>query len=256
VITTGSKWFYGLGTLLFVVAVVYGYTTGGNELGPLTLGYWGGVGDHLGYGLLVATSAISVVLGVVTTAVRDADAAAIAQIAGTDTPPAVTPATTSSWPAVAAFGVGVTALGLVIDPVVVALGIAILVVVLVEWAVRAWADRATGDPETNRQVRNRLMHPVEIPLAGALIVAVGVLAVSRVLLAVSAAGAVWVALAVAVLVLAVGWLVASRPQLSRDAVAVILTVAALGVVAAGIVSAAVGERDFHEVGEDHEEGSE
>jgi hypothetical protein len=254
VITTGSKWFYGLGGVALVVAVVHGYTTGGDRLGPLTAGYWGAVGDHLGYGLLLASAAVALLLGLVATGVRDADAGAVAQVAGTEAPPAVTPAGTSSWPAIAGFGVGVTALGLVIGAPVFALGCVILVAVIAEWAVRAWADRATGDPEVNRQVRNRLMYPIEIPAGVAIAIAVGVLATSRVFLAVSAAGAVWVALAVAVLVLGLGSLVAARPQLSRDAVAALLALCAVGVIAAGIVSAAVGEREFHPH-ESEEEGS-
>ena len=52
-ITTAAKWFFGLGLVSFVLAVVYGYSTGGNRLGPLTAGYYGGVGDHLGYTLLI-----------------------------------------------------------------------------------------------------------------------------------------------------------------------------------------------------------
>jgi DeoR/GlpR family transcriptional regulator of sugar metabolism len=38
-----------------VLAAAYGWSTGGDRLGPLTAGYWGAVGDHLGYTLLVAT---------------------------------------------------------------------------------------------------------------------------------------------------------------------------------------------------------
>ena len=51
-ITTAAKWFFGLGLVSFVLAVVYGYSTGGNRLGPFTAGYYGAVGDHLGYTLL------------------------------------------------------------------------------------------------------------------------------------------------------------------------------------------------------------
>ena len=28
-----------------------------------------------------------------------------------------------------------------------------------------WSERATGDAEVNRQIRNRLMYPIEIPVA-------------------------------------------------------------------------------------------
>ena len=91
-------------------------------------------------------------------------------------------------------------------------GLIVLGIVLVEWAVQAWADRATGDPETNRRIRNRLMNPIEYPAAGVLALAVLALAFSRVFLTLSADAAVWVALAAAVVVVGGGFLVASRPQ--------------------------------------------
>src|SRR5262245_62189741 len=97
-ITTGSKWYFGFGFLALVFAAAYGWTTGGNGLGPLSLGYKGGVGDHFGYGILVAAAAVSFVLGVVVTAARDAEAEAAAQVAGTDSVPSVIPPGTSSWP--------------------------------------------------------------------------------------------------------------------------------------------------------------
>ena len=37
--------------------------------------------------------------------------------------------------------------------------VGLLAVVVVEWTVQVWADRATGDPEVNRAIRNRLMYP-------------------------------------------------------------------------------------------------
>ena len=83
-ITTAAKWFFGLGLVSFVLAVVYGYTTGGNRLGPLTAGYYGGVGDHLGYTLLVTAAVAAVLLGLTAVVTRDADPRALAELAGTD----------------------------------------------------------------------------------------------------------------------------------------------------------------------------
>jgi hypothetical protein len=37
-ITTSAKWFFGLGIYCFVLAAVYGWSTGGNVLGPVSLG--------------------------------------------------------------------------------------------------------------------------------------------------------------------------------------------------------------------------
>jgi hypothetical protein len=51
--TTGSKWFLGLGFFSLVLAAAYGWSTGGTGLGPVSAGYNGGVGDHLGYTMLL-----------------------------------------------------------------------------------------------------------------------------------------------------------------------------------------------------------
>ena len=100
-------------------------------------------------------------------------------------------------------------LGLVISPVLFVAGLVLAGIAAIEWLIQAWADRATGDPATNAQIRNRLMYPVEIPLAGAhrhrLVV---VAAFSRVLLALPKEGSNAIAIGVAALILAVGALVA------------------------------------------------
>jgi hypothetical protein len=245
-ITTGTKWFFGLGVVSLVLAWAYGWTTGGNGLGPVTVGYKGSVGDHFGYAVLLSAAAISVFLGVVSVAVRDADAEAVAQLAGLDTVPAVTPAGASYWPVVAAFGVALTLVGLVTTATVFVFGLITLGIVLVEWTVQAWADRATGDPATNRQIRNRLMNPVEVPAAGLLAIALVVVGFSRVFLAVSADNAVWIATGIAAAIFLVGVLVASRPKLSSNVVVGLLLVAAVAVLGLGVVAAANGEREFHE----------
>lgn len=252
-ITTGSKWFYGLGLLSLVLAAAYGWTTGGNGLGPVTLGYKGGVGDHFGYGLLVAGGVVSILLGVASTALRDANAEVVARVAGSDTVPPVQPATPSFWPPVAAFGVALVVIGVVSSPVLVVFGLVALGIVLVEWAVQAWADHATGDPEVNRRIRNRVMNPIEFPAAGVLAVVVVAVALSRVFLALSAEATVWVATAMAAVVLLVGALVASRPRLSSNVVVALVMVAALAVIGLGVAGAVAGEREFHHVGDEETE---
>ena len=51
--TTGFKFFFGLTIALTIGAVAYGYSTGGEHVGPVTLGWKGGVGDHVGYLVLI-----------------------------------------------------------------------------------------------------------------------------------------------------------------------------------------------------------
>lgn len=247
--TTGSKWFFGLGLVSLVLAVAYGWTTGGNGLGPLTVGYKGGVGDHLGYGLLLAIAAGSVFLGLVSVAFRDASPSAQAELAGTDVvPPVAPPAHPAYWPVLGALGATLVVLGLVISNVMFVAGFLVLLVALIEWMVLAWSDRATGDPETNRLVRNRIMGPWEVPLAGAAVVGGGIWAFSRMFLTSSKLGAVWVGTVVGAVVLGIGWLLAAKPRISRNVVVGILAACAVGVLATGVVTAARGERiiEHHE----------
>ena len=86
-ITTAAKWFFGLGLVSYTLAVVYGYSTGGNRLGPFTAGYYGSVGDHLGYTILLTLSLGTALLGLVAVLSRDADPRALAALAGTDDAP-------------------------------------------------------------------------------------------------------------------------------------------------------------------------
>lgn len=254
-ITTGSKWFYGFGILSLVLAAAYGWTTGGSGLGPVSVGYKGGVGDHLGYGILLSAGVVSLLYGSVATALRDADAAAVAQVAGTEAVPPVLPARTSYWPPVAAFGAALVVIGLVSEAVIFVYGLIVLGVVLVEWAVQTWADHATGDPETNRRIRNRLMNPIEYPAAGLLALGVLAVAFSRVFLALSVEAAVWVALAVAVVVVSGGFLVAARPHVSPNVVVGLIVAAAVLVIGIGVAGAVAGTREFHPHEEEGEEGA-
>jgi hypothetical protein len=254
-ITTGSKWFYGFGFLSLVLAAAYGWTTGGNGLGPVSVGYKGAVGDHFGYGVLLSAGIVSLVFGFVATALRDADAAAVAQVAGTETVPVVLPARPSYWPPVAAFGAALVVIGLVSEAAIVVYGLIVLGIVLVEWTVQTWADHATGDPETNRRIRNRLMNPIEYPAAGLLALGVLAVAFSRVFLALSVESAVWVALAVGVVVVAGGFLVAARPSISPNVVVGLLVAAAVLVIGIGVAGAVAGTREFHEHEEEGEPGA-
>ncbi|MGK2947013.1 MAG: hypothetical protein ACSLFP_00435 [Acidimicrobiales bacterium] len=247
--TTGSKWFFGLGMLSLVLAAAYGWSTGGDRLGPVTLGYWGAVGDHLGYTLLVSMGTLALGLGIIALASRDADPTALAQLAGTEqVPQALAPTHAAYWPVLGAFGASLVVLGLVISNVMFVAGFVVLLAVLVEWMVLAWSDRATGDPEANRTVRARLMAPLEVPLIGAIVLGVAIFAFSRVFLTVSKLGAVTVATVLAAAILGIGVLLATKPRLSQNVVAGVLALSAVGVVALGVVSAARGERiiEHHE----------
>src|SRR5262245_40807359 len=245
-ITTGSKWYFGFGFLALVFAAAYGWTTGGNGLGPVSLGYKGGVGDHFGYGLLVAAAAVAFVLGAVVTATRDAEAESLAQVAGTETVPAVIPAGTSYWPPLAAFGTVLLVVGLVSEAVLVVFGLILLGIALIEWSVQAWADHATGDPETNRRIRNKVMNPIEFPLAGALALGVIAIALSRIFLTLTADQTVLAGVIVTALIVVGAFWVASRPHISSNVVIGVVIAAAVAIIAVGIAGAVSGPREVHE----------
>ncbi|MFP4512345.1 MAG: hypothetical protein ACLFRV_05280 [Acidimicrobiales bacterium] len=254
-ITLGAKLYFGLTAAALVAAFVLGLASGGTPLGVISFAWSGPVGDQFGYTVLVGLAAISFFLAIVIVAFRDADAEAVAEVAGTDTlPEVVPPAHLSPWPIVAAFGVATLLVGLVVDLVLAGIGIVLLAAAAVEWTVGAWSDRATGDPDANRALRNRLMAPIETPAASVFGVFLFVFFASRLLLAVSKWGAIGIFGASAVVILAVAAFVATRPSLDRSLVTGALLVGGLLLIGGGIAGLAAGEREFHDLGSEGENG--
>lgn len=259
-VKSASKFLFALAAFGFVSAVVYGGTTAGQGfgmdalMGPLTFGYKGYVGDHVGYAILMGLAVTSLFLGVFLSTLRDADPEAAAQVLGLETVPEVpVPVRGNYWPVVGAFSAGALVLGLAVGPALFVLGMVGLTIVTVEWAARAWADRATGDPEVNQTIRDRFMRPVEIPGAALLTIGILVLAVSRILLALPKTGSYLVFALVPAAILGLGALVALRPRLSQSAIAGMLLVGGIAILGGGVVAAIAGERE-HDAG--HHEDTE
>ncbi|HRA34748.1 MAG TPA: hypothetical protein PK748_07460 [Acidimicrobiales bacterium] len=253
-VKSASKFLFTLAAFGFVSAVVYGGATAGQGfgmdavLGPLTFGYKGYVGDHVGYAIFMGLAITSLFLGVFLSTLRDADPEAGAQVLGLETVPEVpVPARPNYWPVAGAFSAGALVLGLAVGPALFVLGMVGLAVVTVEWAARAWADRATGDAEVNQTIRDRFMRPVEIPGAALLIVGILVLAVSRILLALPKTGSYLVFGLVPAVILGLGALVALRPRLSQSAIAGMLLAGGIAILGGGVAAAIAGERE-HEAG--------
>lgn len=249
-IKTGSKFFYSTAAIAFVAAVVYAGSTGDQEvgmdtlLGPLTLGYKGYVGEHVGFTLLMSLAVVALALGAFLSGLRDADAESAAEVAGLETVPEVSvPVTVNYWPIIAGFGAALMAVGLAVDSAYFVVGAAVLAVTTFEWASYAWASRATGDPEVNRSIRSRVFGPLEIPLGSFLGAAVLVLAVSRILLAMPQISGYIIFGVVPVLVMAGGVLVISRPTLPPSAIVGMLALGGLVLIGGGIVAAIAGPTD-------------
>jgi len=258
---TGSKFLYGVAAFGFVAAIVYAIATGGEKvagidtiLGPLTLGYKGGVGDHVGFTVLVVLSAVSFFLAVLLASIRDGDAEAAAEVVGVETVPEVAaPASVNYWPVVAAFSAAAAVLGLAVGSGLFVIGCVGLTIATAEWAISAWSDRITGDPAVNTSIRNRMMHPIEIPVAAVLGIGVFVLAISRILLALPKNGSYLVFGLVPAIIFGVGILIVTKPRLSRSVIAGLLLFGGFAVLAGGVAASIAGERK-HEGGENHEQG--
>ncbi|MDH3706761.1 MAG: hypothetical protein OES57_11895 [Acidimicrobiia bacterium] len=259
-LTTGFKTFAGWAIALAIGAVVFGYTTGGDSVGPVSMGWKGGVGNHVGYAILLGGAAICAVLAGVLVAFRDADAdAAASYLHVADVPVGQRPTQPSYWPVIGAFGAAMVLVGLVASEILFVAGVVVVALTAIEWTMTAWADAATGDPETNKALRDRVMGPIEIPVLGFGAIAVFVLAFSRIFISVSAEAAVWVAIGIAAVIFGVAILFALRPNISRNVVVAACLLGGVGVLAAGVVAGAVGERDFEheeEHGAEEEHGDE
>jgi hypothetical protein len=264
-VSTGSKFFYGLAGVGLLAAVVYGIITNGVDhggvisvltgdgavdalIGPLTFGYKGGVGDHVGYTVLMAFAASSFGLGLATSFLRDGDPEALAQLEGSEAAPAiVAPTNLTFWPLILAFAAALGMIGLATSPTLFVVAIVVAVMAGAEWAVEAWSDSATGDPAVNKTVRGRLMHPIEVPLAGILGVGVVMFCLSRIFIATTGVGAMIVATGLAAVVFVGAIILSAQPQVKRTAAVSAALLFAVAVLAMGIGGAIAGapEHDEH-----------
>ena len=257
--TPGFRLFFGFTIAAVAAAAVYGVASGSageteyfavlnveTWVGVLSLGYKGGIGDHVGYVVLMGFAVLSALVALFLVAFRDADAESVGELMDDGQIPATQADLEANyWPAVAAFGAGAMIVGLATHAIIFVIGLVIVGAALFEWMLTAWADRATADPEVNRNLRNRIMRPVEYPVTAALGVAVLVLALSRVFLTVSQFSAVIVAGIVATVIFFIAVVFAVGPKISRSVIAGTVALICVGVLVAGVVTAAMGSRDFH-----------
>ena len=225
-ITTSSKLFYGLGAVAFAAAIVWMIANDGGS-GAVAL-------------VFVATA--SIFLGAIASYVRDG------HVLSTDTEqhdsaPAAQRGSGRSWfPLGTALSLGTVIVGLVTSPGIFKVGVALLLAMLGEWLIQNWSDRASSDPRYNERVRGRVVHPLEIPIAGALLLAVIVLSFSRVFLSLSVNAGPIVFAIVGALVLFFGSVLSIRPGTSKRVIGTICGVALVGLSVVGVVLALDGER--------------
>lgn len=230
-ISTGSKLFVGATVVALASAIVFGIFTGGDTGVTATIG------------LIGATVALGFLAGI-NFFVRDCNVNATASDATTASAAAQAAPESSLWPIIGAFGAGLTAVGLVSAPVVFKAGIVVLLAAIVEWMIQGWSERASSDSAYNASIRKRLLHPLEFPVLGAVVLAIIIYSFSRIMLFVSKSTGPAVFAILAALLLVAGFIIASGASIKKGAIAGVCAIAGLGLVSTGAVMAIDGEREI------------
>lgn len=269
-ITRGSKYFFGGAVVAYVAALLYGFITGASVqggvvsvfqhgdvvnsiVGPISFGWKGWVGEHVGYSTLMGLSAIFAVLGGFMVVFRDGDAESVVALQGADMTAdkadlrVATPQGLSPWPVVVAAALGLVVIGMVYSTATLVVGGVLLVLAAFQWTVRSWSEQLTPDPARNAALRAKLMNPYNVPGAAILLIALVMFLMSRILLALPSVGAVFVIIATAAAVFVVAILLSGRPDLKRTVLIAALIAGGLVLVLAGIAGGIAGN-----YGSDHE----
>ena len=221
--TTGSKYYLGLSGVAAIVGVLYMFLVNPNDLGALSLFMLAtGAGTVAGFSLFTRD-------GEVATAEEAAEASRRAPGA-------------SIWPIVTALGAAIVLVGLATIPAWFIIGIAVLCAGGLEWMIQSWSERASADAKWNEDVRVRLIGGLEFPGLAAVVLVLIAYAFSRIMLTASKSAATVLFIVVASVVLAIGSMIAVKPNFRGRVTATIATVGAVALLAAGVASAFAGER--------------
>ena len=225
--TTGSKLLIGSAVAAAAFAAIYGITQEGT-LGTI--------------GLVSAAIALALLAGI-NVFVRDSNVSAMDHGAFESAAAANDSARQSLWPLLVAVGATAVTLGLVTQRAVFILGMAAILVGLLEWVVQAWSERASADEGHNAAARGLMAHPLELPVTAAAGAGVVVYSFSRVMLGLPSKSATVAAFAVAgALILGVGTILGMKPGTSKSTLTGAFSIAAVALVAGGTVAGFTGGR--------------
>ena len=224
-------------------------------LGPLTMGWKGGIGNHFAYAFFVGLFAVSAGLAGILIAFRDADPEAEAQVVRADSVPLTrAPAGNNYLPALGAFAFVLALVGLASGShVLIGGGLVVMLAVAFTWTLRTWAERATGDDTVNAELYHRFIDPLRTPVVAIVCIGLVVLGLSRVLLAVSKTGSVIVFGVAATLFFVVAAVLALYPKSTKTVTTILVVFGALAILVAGIIGAFVGERDIEHHGDEQQQ---
>jgi len=203
-------------------------------------------GDHAGVSLFLSLAVAAIAGAIALTNFRDP---AVVPAAADAPPPELRPAGPvrlvggPGWPAIGALGASLVAGALIVSPLFAAAAAVLIMTAAVGWLGSVAIDRT-------RRVPNLL--PIGIPVVGLFAIGSLMFFMSRILLAVSEQASTWIALAVAVIVLAFASFVAVKPQVTSRMLVGGLVVGGLLMAGGGIVAGVAGQRHI----EEHHDGPE
>lgn len=237
-ITTGSKFLYGLGAATAVAAILWFIANDGGSLGVVSLAF-----------LAVALF----FMGAIASFVRDGHVLSTDTDAHATSNAAQRGAGRSWFPLGTALSAGMVAVGLVGPPGIFRVGICLLFAMLGQWLIKNWSDRASSDATYNEKVRAWVVHPLEIPVGGAILLAVIVLSFSRIMLSLSKESGLIVFSVMAALILTFGSMVSIRRGASRRVIGAVAGLVMVALSGTGIALALDGERQelVEAAAEDH-----
>jgi len=237
-ITTGSKFLYGLGAATAVAAILWFIANDGGSLGVVSLAF-----------LAVALF----FMGAIASFVRDGHVLSTDTDAHASSNAAQRGAGRSWFPLGTALSAGMVAVGLVGPPGIFRVGVCLLFAMLGQWLIKNWSDRASSDATYNEKVRAWVVHPLEIPVGGALLLAVIVLSFSRIMLSLSKESGLIVFSVMAALILTFGSMVSIRRGASRRVIGAVAGLVMVALSGTGIALALDGERQelVEAAAEDH-----
>lgn len=161
-------------------------------------------------------------------------------------------ATASSWPIFGALALGLLAAGAAVDGSLILLGVVVGLVATFAWFGQVWREHPSWTQAMTDRINDRFVVPFGLPGTIFVLAGIGVVAISRLFLAVSAEAAPIIGILVAFAMLGGFYLISVR-DVGRSALATISTVAVALVLAAGVAGALKGEREFHNAGGDEGE---
>jgi len=214
-------------------------------------GYVVGTSDRVGFTNLVfaGVAAFALALTIFAFVPREAvtvdlDAAAEARPADTTDLPGA-----SNWPVLAALSVGLLAAGAALEGSLILLGAVVGLVALFSWFGQVWREHPSWTQEMTDRINDRFIVPFGLPGTIFLLAGLGVVALSRLFLAVSVDAAPIIGIVIAFALLGIFYLLSVR-DIGRPAMTTLATVGVGLVLAAGVAGALKGEREFHPAGEE------